>query len=772
MTTTVLSAEPAEAQVPRRKKTQLFPRILPWIVPAALAVGGLVQTDTPIPDIALYVLYLGLGVVLPGTLVHRALRGSRGNWPEDLGLGAATGLLVMLVGWALAAATGLQALLPGWPLLILVLFAAVPRLRGHWRIAEPEPLPVRWSWIMAGGLVVVVVIIYTWWRSNPLPPVTAVYYQDLMYHLALVHEMTRSMPFQVPQLAGNTLRYTYLADADMAVGSMVTRIDPSVVLFRLWILPVAATAVFVAAVLARDLAGKWWAGALGGVVAILGRPLVLGAPVGPAGGGTPLVLLSPSQVYALPLVGLLVLLAVDLVRGRRLRWAWLLVGPLALACAGAKSSALPPVVAGMLVVTVMLWFKHRERFAGALTFLGVVAAATVLQTKLFAGGGASVLGLQPFALLNGFAPYKATIGYQDKIDGSRFLPFGVANASAAGLVFIAGITVWCMLMQGPRLLSLAAIGTRRTRGEPAAWLLAGMTLSGLGAAWLLWHPSLSQAYFFIGVIPFATVGTVWLLADHERGWRPVVAGLLAGGLWSALAPPVAIPPHKVVSWAWALTWPLLRTALLAAVVIAIGLAVWRFATKRMAWRAIPIALLAAVVGAGLGSGFDQRVQDGYRALTNPPPTPNKPASEVTGAEMTAALWLQKHSGDDDVIATNVHCVAISSPDLCDARAFWVSGLSGRRAVVESWGYTDQAVAQDGVNGQRYNFQPAPEQPVYQLNQRVFQSARAADVAELRRQFNVRWLFADQRATGGVSPDLGKVATARFSDGPVTVYQLP
>jgi hypothetical protein len=140
--------------------------------------------------------------------------------------------------------------------------------------------------------------------------------------------------------------------------------------------------------------------------------------------------------------------------------------------------------------------------------------------------------------------------------------------------------------------------------------------------------------------------------------------------------------------------------------------------------------------------------------------------------MTAAIWLEKHSGSDDVIATNVHCSAIDSAETCDARAFWVSGLSGRRAVVESWGYTDQAVAQDGVNGLRYNFQPAPDQRVYQLNQRVFQNAQPADVAALRQEFHVRWLFADQRATGGVSPELGKVATARFSAGPVTIYQLP
>src|SRR4029453_5651205 len=99
---------------------------------------------------------------------------------------------------------------------------AVPGLRRHWRIAEPQPLPLRWSWIIAGGLLTLVAMSYPGWAATPLPPVTTQYYQDMLYHLALVHEMTRSMPFQVPQLTGDTLRYHYLSDADIAIGSMLT----------------------------------------------------------------------------------------------------------------------------------------------------------------------------------------------------------------------------------------------------------------------------------------------------------------------------------------------------------------------------------------------------------------------------------------------------------------------------------------------------------------------------------------------------------------------
>jgi hypothetical protein len=101
----------------------------------------------------------------------------------------------------------------------------------------------------------------------------------------------------------------------------------------------------------------------------------------------------------------------------------------------------------------------------------------------------------------------------------------------------------------------------------------------------------------------------------------------------------------------------------------------------------------------------------------------------------------------------------------------VAGLSGRRAVVESWGYTDQALAANGVDGKRYPLQPAPYPERFALNERVFARGDAADVEQLRRQFHVRWLFADARAASGVSPNLQHVAHLRYQSGPVSVFEL-
>jgi hypothetical protein len=772
---------------PRRR---LLLAIQPWLLPVVALGVAWHFSGTPGPDIVLYALYFAAAIVLPGTLTFRALLGSRGNLPEDLGLGGTTGLLLMLIGWAVCAVSRLPALLPLWPLLVIALFVAVPRLRRHWHIpaGERRPLPVAWSWVIAATLCLIVLTNFRWWIMTPLPPATTAYYQDLMYHLALVREMTRSIPFQVPQAAGETLRYHYLSDADMAIASMVTKIPAPVVLLRLWIVPICGLSAFVLAALGRQITGKWWAGALGGAAAAITLPLVLGSPVG-AFGQVVFNVDSPSEVFSIPLVGLLVVIAVDVLSGRQLGWAWVMIFPLALACAGAKSSSLPPFVAGLFLAALVVAWRYRDRLRGAVVLFGLTLAAMLVGARLFAGAGSGTLALQPFAILEWVAPYRTTIGAQDTIDGTRVLPLGVEQAGTGGTFFVAGLVFWWFLLQSPRVLGVLALAERRPREEPAVWLLAGMTVAGSGAFWLFWHPSASQVYFFLGVAPFAVVLTVWLLAYRARSWRPVVAGLAAGAVWGILAPQVHRPGHDTMTaWVWVLAKPLLWSAIAAFVVAAATLVAWRLATGRFAWRALSAGVIAAVLGAAFVPGPQRVADQAFRHLfPSAKAAPIRPGQaghltaaptrtpainpDVTAEEMRAALWLDKHAGLDDVIATNVHCRRVPPAGVCDARAFWVSALTGRRALIESWGYTDGAFAMDGAGGLRYYLQPAPDQRRYILNQRVFTHPDRADVATMRDVYHVRWLFADRREPGGVAPDLGTVARLVFTAGPASIYQL-
>jgi hypothetical protein len=379
--------------------------------------------------------------------------------------------------------------------------------------------------------------------------------------------------------------------------------------------------------------------------------------------------------------------------------------------------------------------------------------------KLFSGGGAGVLTFQPLTFLYLVAPYRQTLGVHDLNDG--VFPPGIAHASAGGLLFVAALLVWWALMQAGRLAGLTMI----VRRDPSAWLLAGITVAGAGGMWLLWHPSASQGYFYSGVLPFASVLTVWLLAERAKGERPVFAGVAAGFVWALIAAFIGLwfwgpPAHTIASWSWALLRPVLLTAAVAAV--------GAFLLRRRR-QAIPIALLAAVLGAGVGSFvFTTAKSAGSSLQSTAAPSPSRMVSKD---EMAAAQWLDHKAGEDDVIATNVHCQLLPNrAKVCDARAFWVVALTGRRALVESWAYTDQAVAANNVNGLKYVYQPAPYPDRFALNERVFAKGDPADVAELRTKYHVRWLFADNRY-GTVSPKLAGSAALVHTDGPVTIYDL-
>ena len=108
---------------------------LPWLLLLGMATAVLIHMGTPAPDIGRYAAYWCLGVTLPGLLVSRATVGTRGNWPEDVAMGAVTGLALELVCFALWSLLGWQQRLWLWPLVVVVIFLTVPRLRRHWRIS-------------------------------------------------------------------------------------------------------------------------------------------------------------------------------------------------------------------------------------------------------------------------------------------------------------------------------------------------------------------------------------------------------------------------------------------------------------------------------------------------------------------------------------------------------------------------------------------------------------------------------------------------------------
>ncbi|HEY3505981.1 MAG TPA: hypothetical protein VGN37_24740 [Actinocatenispora sp.] len=770
---TVAVAVRAPQRIRLSGKATVLPRTLPWVVVGAALVVALAATGTPAAAIGRYAAYWLLALLLPGTLVHRAVRGSTGNLPEDLGYGAVTGLLCELAAWAAGTATGLQGYLWVWPVVVVAVFVAVPRLRRCWRIAAPRPLPLWWSWAVAAVCVGAIAWAAGEWARTPLPPVTALYYPDLLYHLGLVHELTRTMPFEVPQVAGGTLHYHYLSDAHMAAASLTTGLDPVTVLFRLWLGPILVVTAVVVAALARQVTGRWWAGPVTAGVALLAAPLLPGGPAG-VPGALSVSLVSPSLTYLLPFLLLLTSLCVDLVRGRRLGRAWWLVAPLALACAGAKSSGLPVLVAGLTVAAAVRWLTTRSadgaergRWWPPLVALGVLVAAMGLGSTVFLGGGASGLSFQVFSQLQWMTAYVRPVPPHGPT-APGLLPPGLAGAGANRWVFALGIVGWWLLLQAPRLVGFAALARKPGRTDPAAWLLGGATVAGTGAMWLLFHPSDSQAYFFLPVLPFAALLAVMLLTPRPALLAAGGIGLVAAGVLRVASGHVPEPDRTYRAWAAALATPVL-VALAVGVTLA---AAWWLARRRWRLRGHGLAAVVAVLlGASLGAGATHTLPRAAQVVTGvPAPEPaNRP---VSAAEYRAALWLDRHARPDDLVATNVHCIGLVTRPApgCDSREYWVSGFGGHRTLVESWAYTDATVALHGRHGHSYPRQPFEDPALFALNERAFAEPDRATLATLHRRYAVRWLFADERA-GHVSPRLRYLAHRRHADGPVTIYEL-
>ena len=289
-------------------------------------------------DVMVQVLYVLLGLTLPGTIVHRALRGPRESWLADLGTGTALGLALELGAWALYTAVGVQTSLWTWPIVTFALLA-VPGCR-HRILCRPTgrgwgfwPAAV----VGAAATLWVLLVARTFMSRWALPPSGSTMYPDLVWHMGLVNEAMRSIPLLTPQsVAEGTLRYHWFSNAHIAASAFLTGSSVPLLVLRLWILPVGLLTIVLTGVLAQRVSGRSWAGGLAAwlVVPTLGYPFWPGI----ATASNHMNPLSPSQLLATPMILLLVLCLVDLVRseGRPPAGAVAVTVLAALACSGAK----------------------------------------------------------------------------------------------------------------------------------------------------------------------------------------------------------------------------------------------------------------------------------------------------------------------------------------------------------------------------------------------------------------------------------------------------
>jgi hypothetical protein len=743
---------------------------LPLVAVLVVLVGMLLQLGTSARDIAAYTGYAMWGVVLPGTLVYRALRRTPASLVEDLSFGAATGLVLEIVAFCLFAPLHLGALLVAWPVLVVVPFVAVPALRVHWRPSGYLwRVTAGWSWAVAGAaLALLTYLRYAFVAVNPVVPTRGphLYFFDQVMLLSLVGDAKHHFPPASPSVLHESLPYHWFAFAHMAVASTVTGVDTPVVFFRFFPTTISLLAVLLLAVIGWRISGRPWVGAVATVLHfVVGELTVTEAGTGYLGSVTAYVVWSSNSVpYGWVIMFPLVAILADRLRGTSApaplgRGGWVLLALFALASPGAKSTILPVTIAGVgLAVLVTILQRRFDRTVWAVA--GILVAAQVFGTVVL---------------------------YRFESQGVHFRPFGIFSQVTDALppvrpwwkdvALLGFLLLGYLIFMGTRLVGIGVLArVARDRWGLAEWFLLGGIGGGVAATLLLWHPTLSQNYFVRSAFVFgallSAMGAVALVERYAlRPWTVVVIAVGAGAVAGAVSYRLRGSPYAAGGPSWRLLKPIYAMAGgIVAAMVAFVLLVWLVRLALSRWRGpgaggalrgvAPVAVLCLALAGGLPSLFwDARLYPNAGTFYHVSVTPD-------GA--SAARWLRANSDPDDVVATNVHCSG-PPPAVCGSLASWLPAFSERRYLVETWAYTATANRLAGEQDTSSLAIPFWDPALLAENDAAFTAPTADGLADLRRR-GVRWLVGD-RAFGAVSATLDTLATRRWERGDLVIYQL-
>ena len=761
-------------RTPSRAGVRLVLAYVPALVLAALVLTSLVRTGVSGSDITRYVIYWVVAVVLPGKVVARALIGVRRTVIEDLALSAITGVSLEILAWVVGVVTGLGSIVRFWWVVVLLAGVAVPALRRQVLDRVPDRMRVG----QATGLAVVVALILmqldlTGFRFAPVPPHASGIFDDLWWHLSLVQEMMKYEPPQTPQVAGVPFHYHYFADVQMASGARLSGVPPEVILFRLW--PVAAVLLCVSLgfTLGRTLTRSVSGGVLStGLMYAVPATAYIWPNIGTFAPSM-FQYTSPSQILAESGIVVSALAIIELLRAgpspRLAVWSAIVV----VGSAGDKSTIVPIVAAGAVVALVRAAATRSwsaVRLLGAITAVLAVLGVVILNYAAGTEGGKIVLfgTLRVIPSFTDLVPTSQLRGLNnglvlDSIDSPRRLAIAVLAAAV-----LLGI-------HGYRLAGISGLFRRHLRADLAVWFLVGAVLAGYGASLSFDQIGLSQVYFASTAAPLGAALTVRVLHDsvtRSAGNKRLVlltGAVLGGG--TALIVKKAVDIRENYGGFHDLERMLLPPTVVA-VVAALSWLVWRLVRhgrpSDVAWA----VAFAAVLGLAIPN-LVQTTWDNAHSWVRPVHYRDYGVGEqLPSGDLDAMIWLRSHSGANDVVMTNAHCVPVTAQahPICAARAFWVSGLSGRRVVLEGWAYTDKAQCLQGVGGRTYSAQLSPYKKRYRLNEAVFDKGDVSALDTMRADYKVRWIVAVHSA--GATPTLpADTARVRYDNGDVTIYEV-
>jgi hypothetical protein len=736
-----------------------------WLLVPIATVLLLAWAGDPGGESIRFLLTWLLAVLLPGTLLWRALVGGR-SVAQDLGFGAVLGLTWQLATWAICTAIGvplLQWLAVG---LLVLTFAIVPGLRPHLSLRGLAPAPPRW-WhaVLVPSLVLAVLrTVVTLLRPIPLPPEAAIRNQDLWYQLGLVQMLTDHIPPPDPSVLGEPLIYHWFATASIASGSVMSDVDPPQVLMHLWPVTMVITLVLVGWAAGEAFSERSWVGPIAGVLAgVLPGAIQLAA--------TPLVNLAGSQVVQSPTgtMAAVVLLALvgptmQILRRQSGPGTWVVMTLLLGLAAGTKPTVLPIMLVGCLFAGGFSWLSERRppwRLIVLTSLVGIILLASAFTLV----GSAQGSRIQLFASMRVQPFYQAVTGDKSyPATGGWVIP-SMASGDPRMILFIATLVLWYLVTEAPRLLSLLGLATPSVRRNPAYWWSAGCVLAGGGVTLLLSQTGYSEYYFLSAVLALGMIAVVAVGADLAQradllslvitGWAGVLTASALFLFW-----PADQGTHTVAGTIAGLLVPF-------GILAAVGAFVILRVNRARGVAAIGVQVIVLTIAAGLPAQL-ANVGSGMKAMVNRPVQDETVRTYLTRDEQEAMLWLHRHKKKDDVAVTNVFCLPVRYRPGCPDDAYWVSGLSGVQLYLGGWAYTPANLGADYETS--FLLRPSPWPDRLKDSLRAVQKPTPQLLTRLRNQAGVDWIVADLRA-GPVSPALEKLAVPAFSNRDMRIYRL-
>jgi hypothetical protein len=678
-------AVPAELRGRLRSLAELAVPALLIIVVASIAW---LSSGVHAGEIARFVSYELSFVVLPGWLMYRALfAASPGGRLRQLVLGWSLGYLLEILAFLASVQLGRRDLFFAYPVVVGLPAALIAwRARGSKRARSATWAYTRVSarslWV--GGFLCCLLVVYValaGFSKSPLPRDLggATYHEDTVFAVSLAAEALHHWPMTVPMVAGEGLHYHLFVYLHMAAVAQVTGIDLSVIVMRLYSVPLLVLLALQLVLAGKRVGRRLSAGFVAAFAVLFLGELDVSRSRRFLFSDFFFSWLLNSHTFLLGLIFFLaaIVLLDELMSSRhgsrtpRLS-SWLLAGGMLVGCMGAKSYSLLALAGGLGVV--IAWLLLRDRVLSRPALLALALTGTVYlgaNALIFRWNSAGVV-LSPFKAIKAMEGVSVFRSQLARLwgDNDVILGLGVVYGTI-GLLGIPLLGFGLLLKYRSRSLSLSEL-----------WFLS-LFVAALPALFLLNQPGFGQLFVvFFGLVP----ATIVAASGFRLFWAYHVRNTFAG----------------------------------------------RFSVRG--------GLATAAVGGCLVVSFLNTPLDWFpgvsvRAVDVPPY--QYELSGLTAGLYDGLLWIRNNTDVNDVLVVNNHSIYRGG---LDSKYFYYSAFAQRRVVLESWDYTRQAAATKLLSLDAAHT-PFPRRLA--LSDAVFRNADESAMRTLAREYGASYLVVDK-----------------------------